>query len=336
MKKVMTLMLATAVLIAGLYWQSPYRARAARPTVTLRPVQSSAVQDTVTLYGKVSEMDRRQYYADGAATVLRCYVQEGQRVAKGDPLIKLQRIQQPEEQAAVDAAALQTVLTLLQEGQLEAAEESLQTFSPQPEQSGSEKVYTLYSEGNGTVMKLSAVEGEPVSRLFPCVEVSDLSQLEILAAADETAVGKLRENQSCSIRIPAFSLSGLPGSVRRIQPYARQTGLFTGNSSAETTVSIALAQPTAALKPGYSATVRVTTQVRQDVLLAPYACVGQDEANREYVFVIRDQKLQKRYISTGLELEDSVEICSGAAEGDLLVLDPDQYAEGTEVRYEMG
>ena len=103
------------------------------------------------------------------------------------------------------------------------------------------------------------------------MEVSDLSQLEILAAVDETAVGKLRENQSCSIRIPAFSLSGLPGSVRRIQPYARQTGLFTGNSSAETTVSIALAQPTAALKPGYSATVRVTTQVRQDVLLAPYA-----------------------------------------------------------------
>ena len=227
------------------------------------------------------------------------------------------------------------MLTLLQEGQLEAAEESLQTFSPQPEQSGSEKVYTLYSEGNGTIMKLSAAEGEPVSRLFPCVEVSDLSQLEILAAADETAVGKLRENQSCSIRIPAFFLSGLPGSVRRIQPYARQTGLFTGNSSAETTVSIALAQPPAALKPGYSATVRVTTQVRQDVLLAPYACVGQDEANREYVFVIRDQKLQKRYISTGLELEDSVEICSGAAEGDLLVLDPDQYAEGMEVRYEM-
>ena len=51
--------------------------------------------------------------------------------------------------------------------------------------------------------------------------------------------------------------------------------------------------------------------------------------------MIRDRKLQKRYISTGLELEDSVEICSGAAEGDLLVLDPDQYAEGTEVLYEM-
>lgn len=335
MKKMMTLVLATTILIAGLYWRSPYRARAARPTVVLRSVQSSAVQDTVTLYGKVSEMDRQQYYADGAATVLRCYVQEGQRVAKGDPLVKLKRIQQPEEQAAVEAAALQSMLTLLQEGQLEAAQENLQTFSLQPKQSRGEEVYTLYSNGNGTVMKLSVAEGETVSRLFSCVEVSDLSKLEILATADESAVGKLRENQSCSIRIPAFSLSGVAGSVRKIQPYASQVGLLTGKPSAKTTVCISLAQPTAALKPGYSATVRVTTQVRQDVLLAPYICIGQDENDREYAFVIRDQKLHKRYISTGLELEDSVEICSGVVEGELLVQDPDQYIEGTEVYYEM-
>lgn len=335
MKKVIVAILITAFTIGGFYWASPYRAQKQRPTVSLCSVQVSSVQDTVTLYGTVTEKCRRQYYSSGSAEVLRCYVQEGDAVKKGDPLLKLRKINDVQAQSAADAAALQSVLALLQAGELDAAEESLEAFSAQPQQTPKGEVYTIYSDIDGTVMTVRAREGESVSQLLSCVEVSDLTQLEIQATADENTVGKLRENQSCTIRIPAFSLSGLSGSVRSIQPYAKQAGLFTGSSTAETTVCIDLPQSIAALKPGYSATVRVTTQVLPQVLLAPYACIGQDADNQEYVLTVSEHRLCKHRIRTGLETEDAVEICSGIGQDALLVLYPDQYEEGMEVFYEM-
>lgn len=334
MKKAIAAILITALMIGGFYWVSPYRAQKQRPTVRLCAAQVSSVQDTVTLYGTVKEKCRRQYYSSGAAEVLRCYVKEGDSVKKGDPLLKLRKLEDVQAQSAADAAALQSVLELLQAGELDAAEESLEAFSMQS-QTTVEEVYTIYSDLDGTVMSVRAAEGESISQLLSCVEISDLTQLEIQATADESTVGKLRENQSCTIRIPAFSLSGLSGSVRSIQPYATQVGWFTGSSAAETTVCIDLHQSIAALRPGYSATVRVTTQVLPEVLLVPYACIGQDEDNREYVFTVSEHKLCKHLVSTGLELEDSVEVCGGITQDALLVLDPDQYEEGMEVFYEM-
>lgn len=335
MKKILAAMAATAAMIVGLYYCSPYRTQSLRPVVSLRSMQVSTVQDTVTLYGTVVEKNRRQYYSEGAAEVLRCYVQEGQQVHRGDPLIKLRRIDDVQAQATVDASALQSVISLLKAGDLDGAEESLQAFAAQPMVGSGEQVYTLYSDMDGTVMRVSGRPGESISRLFPCVEISDLTQLEIQATADESTVGHLQEQQSCTIRIPAFSLSGLSGSIDRIQPYARQSGSFLGNAAAETTVCISLSSASPLLKPGYSATVRVITQVLPQVQLAPYTCVGQDENQQEYVFTIEDGRLKKHFVSTGLELEDSVELCSGVSPDALLVEYPDQYEEGTAVIYEM-
>ena len=58
----------------------------------------------------------------------------------------------------------------------------------------------------------------------------------------------------------------------------------------------------------------------------PYESVGQDEDNREYALVAAEGVLEKRYITTGIELSDGVEVVEGL-DGEELVAVPQEGAQ---------
>ena len=69
----------------------------------------------------------------------------------------------------------------------------------------------------------------------------------------------------------------------------------------------------------------------------PYEAIGQDEDNREYVYVCQNGKLSKRFVETGAEMERSVEVKSGLAAGEFVVMQTQQKLyDGMVVRMEIG
>ena len=335
MKKVFLLMM-TAAVIWGFYLASPYR-REERAAIQLARPQVMDIRDTVTLQGTVIDPERKKVYPEGASCVLAVYVQPGEPVKAGQVLMRLERINDEQEAQAATVSALGKIKDTLENGDLSGAETMLEDVlknGPASVQRNSEEnAYQLYSPVNGMVMSVSVQAGEDVSPLFPCIQVSDLNTLMIEASANEEVIGKLREELDCEISIPAFSLSGLQGKVSSILPYAQQTGVINSNSSAATTVRIALSKQNTALRPGYRATVKVITSRRKSAVLIPYEAVFQDETGQEYVKKAVNNIVVKQNILTGAELEETVETIQGVAPEDVLVLSSEEICEGAFIEY---
>ena len=105
------------------------------------------------------------------------------------------------------------------------------------------------------------------------------------------------------------------------------------NEDAEATVEVLLAlnSSTENLRPGYSATVKVFTDHRDDAVVVPYEAICQ-RGEQEFVFCVQDGHAVQCAVQTGYLLEDTVEIIDGLPTGVSVILSPpDELTDGDPV-----
>jgi len=322
----------SALVIFGMFWASPRRSTPPRTVQVTRP-EVSDITDSVTVRGQVAELRHADLFADGLSVVESLHVGEGQRVGKDTLLMTLRRTDDAQLRSQARYADLETAAQTLIAAEPEQWESVLQAMAQeqlQPEDSGARR-YGLYSPMAGTVMKVAVKAGDSVSSVFPCIEISDLTALCIRAQADENAVKKLAVGQKCAVSVPALTETKLAGHVRSVSPYAQQTASLLGSGARETEVEIALDGENTALRPGYSATARVTTDSCRNAVLVPFDAIAQDADNREYVMVLRGGRARKQTVVVRYELEDSADVTAGVAPDDLLILNPGALRDGERV-----
>lgn len=331
------LLLFTAACIFGMYWFSPYH-QPERAVVELIRPQISDLRDMVVLQGSVTDRTPIRLYADGPAVVREVFVKPGQQVRAGQPLIRLEHTTAEYDPQETVAAAMLPLQQALETGDLAAVSRLTDELISQQESAdtGTNKyqVYQLYSPVDCMVMEVRNQKGDIVTGLLPCLVLCDTNNLIIEAHAEEDTVGLLKEEMLCDITIPAFETEVLSGKVEFIMPYARQTGLLGGSPSTKTTLHIAL-EDAFSLRPGYRAEVKVITNYKCASLLLPYEAVMQDEDGREYVKVLEGNTVVQRYIQTGSELDDQVEILEGIGPQDLLLRSPKTVQEGAIIQYDL-
>jgi multidrug efflux pump subunit AcrA (membrane-fusion protein) len=81
------------------------------------------------------------------------------------------------------------------------------------------------------------------------------------------------------------------------------------------------------LMPGSSVLAKIYTSKKKDVITLPYEAVTQDSSNKEVVYTVHNGKIQKKYVVTGYELSNLVEIKSGISRSDEVVLSPTEELE---------
>ena len=330
MKKVM-LPLFTIGLIFGLYQYSPYSEKPHRSQLVMPTVKN--IQETVTLYGEITDPSPIRYYAETVSTVLEVYVQPGDPVHAGQPLLRLEPQQSTQGKEA--EAVFRTITDALESGDsqtLESTYKLLNSVDFSAETTAKDReAYTLYSTVNGIVLNLFVNENDTAGTLLPCIELCKPENLSIVASVGEDTVGKLKENMECSVSVSAFSLRELHGTVAQIYPYAKKTGLFTTNTEVETQVNIHLTDKNEKLRPGYRAAAKVILSQTPDALLIPYEAISQAEDGREYVMKYQNGIVVKQFIGTGAELADYTEVIDGLEAADLVFLEPELLAEGSTV-----
>ena len=84
-------------------------------------------------------------------------------------------------------------------------------------------------------------------------------------------------------------------------------------------VELDVANPSLKLSPGMYAQTEIALQQRTNVLTLPSQAVVQGEG-KSYVLVVADKKVVKRAVTLGLEGSDKVEIASGLADGENVIL----------------
>lgn len=336
MKKAIPLFIAV-VCITGMYQLSPYR-QYQQAAVDLIYPQISDLRDMVVLQGRVVDRAPIRLYAKSTAVVSEIFVEPGQRVKAGQPLLRLEQTSVDMDLQETASVVMFQVQQALKAGDIAAAQELVNAIntpqssviSPKHE----EKVYQLYSPVDCVVMEVYPTVGETVTELLPCVLLCNPQNLMIEAEAGEDTVALLREDLLCEIAIPAFEIEMLEGSVHTVMPFAREAGLFSGNTTANTTLHISVSDPSI-LRPGYRAEIKVITAYKQAALLLPYEAIRQDDDGQEYIMLLREKIVVRQNIRTGSELDTHVEILEGLSAQDVLLRLPDTAEEGAFIQYDI-
>jgi HlyD family secretion protein len=205
---------------------------------------------------------------------------------------------------------------------------------------------------DGVVTNLPVRMGETVvpgiqnSSASTVMTIADMSLITAEVKADETDIVSVQTGQDATVTIEAIPNRTFHGKVTEIGNTAilRSSGLAASQSTTSSQeakdfkVVIALDDPPAEIRPGLSATAKIVTATRHDVLSIPLQALtvrtqreletpadsnapttrsGSQEV--QGVFVVHDGRAEFKKVETGISGASEIEVTSGLAAGDEII-----------------
>ncbi|MEG1429359.1 MAG: efflux RND transporter periplasmic adaptor subunit [Hydrogenoanaerobacterium sp.] len=175
---------------------------------------------------------------------------------------------------------------------------------------------------NGVITAVNLQADVLTQTTKPVLVISDNSAFAARVSVNEADVARLDIGTYAEITGIGFNDKKYIGTVTKIYPTARKMLLGAAQQTV-VDIEIALNDADANLKPGFSASAVIVTNDSGKMLTAPYTAIQQDAlTNEEFVYVYNRNKVEKRYIKTGKELIETVEIINGLAAGERVVTNP--------------
>jgi HlyD family secretion protein len=207
------------------------------------------------------------------------------------------------------------------ETRLREIENDLQNSEVRAQVSG---VVLLPPERQGGQGRSETIEvGSRVSRGQTMFGIGDLAGFLVRGQVDEIDVNQVRPGQNVTVTGDAFAGEVLTGRVASVaaQASADQGGM--GRGMPNFAVSIAITDLTpeqrARLAVGMSASLAIITHERADAVVLPPQAV-RDEGGTRIVRVREGGRIVSRPITLGISTPEGVEIRTGLAAGDVVVL----------------
>jgi HlyD family secretion protein len=130
----------------------------------------------------------------------------------------------------------------------------------------------IRSPVDGVIIKRDVELGQTVAASLQSPTIftiaDDLRHMEIAASIDETDVGRVRPGQKVTFTVSAYPGRAFEGTVKHVR-----LGSQTVSNVVTYTGIVSIENPKIELLPGMTASVRIETDARADVLLAPNAAL---------------------------------------------------------------
>ncbi|HOC46058.1 MAG: efflux RND transporter periplasmic adaptor subunit [Syntrophorhabdaceae bacterium] len=184
----------------------------------------------------------------------------------------------------------------------------------------------IRSPFNGVVLTKNADIGDIVTPIGAAstakaavVTLADLSTLKVEADVSESNLGKLKLGEPCQIQLDAIPDERFDGTVHMIVPTADRT-------KATVMVKVSFTRLDPRILPEMSAKVaflsREVSESEKISRLAVNRKAVVEKNGRKYIFVVRQGRAVLTEVTTRDTFGDMIEIKSGAASGDKVVLNP--------------
>jgi HlyD family secretion protein/macrolide-specific efflux system membrane fusion protein len=310
--------------------------------------------------GKVEPRERVEVKSKVPGQVARVFVDAGDKVRKGQLLLRLDPTDYDREvakceaelksarnalgfahlmlerrQRGVEARAVAQVDLETAQSEVTAKEAALQLASVACHAARDRLRYTqIGSPIDGTVTERGVEAGEVVTpgvqATFegrPLVTIANLSVLIVKADLNQIDVARVKLGQTVSLTLDALPGKRYEATVTRIAPASvTQKGKDVEVFPTEAT----LAHADGAIKPGMTAEVRVHIETRQDVLTLPIEAVVKEE-NKQYVNKLvvagANKKSERVAVEVGGHNDREIEIVSGLSAGDKVLIKPASAAD---------
>jgi len=213
------------------------------------------------------------------------------------------------------------------EAQVATAQASLSTAQQQLRvaQADRERVRTLFAYAQikapfaGVITKRYADTGSMIqtgisseTQSMPLVTLAQENLLRLVIPVPESAVSRIRLGSPVEVSVSTLGKK-FEGKVAR---FADQVDMATRTMHTEVDVP----NPKGELVPGMYATASLVLNDERNALAVPVQALTRAEDSITVLLIDKHNKLEERPVKIGIEAPDQVEILSGLAEGDLVVV----------------
>ncbi len=200
----------------------------------------------------------------------------------------------------------------------------------------------MKSPVDGVILERAITNEQYLSAGTTLLGIGQIDQLEIEADVLSEDVVRIRPGDAVDVygaAIGATAGHGVAGVVDRIYPSGFMKISSLGVEQQRVTIIVRFADGVLSrlraereIGVDYRVRVRVFTEESADTLLVPRSAIFRSMENGWEVFVVRGDRTEKQKVEVGLMNDESVEIKSGLAEGDTVILAPESNLEaGTRV-----
>lgn len=297
------------------------------PGIVVEAVKVATVKlpNALTAVGSLRSDETVILRPEVAGRVAQILFREGERVAKGDVLV---RLDDSVQKADLDKARANLVLSktkhersldLLQKGFLSSqakdeAENSLKVAQADAELAEARLMkMAIRAPFSGTIGLRQVSIGDYVKEGQDIVNLEATDPLKVDFRVPETAMSLVRNGQTLQITLDAIPDKAFDGRVVAINPLIDANGR-------SIVIRAQVPNGQARLRPGLFARVRLFTSDVRDTLVIPEESifpVGDDK----FVYKVVDGRAMRQKVDIGLRREGKVEILGGLTTADTVVTD---------------
>ena len=326
---------------AGCSRSAGARAAAAVPTPAPIPVQGATVESRVLprvleVTGALTADESADIAAERDGQVASVRVERGSYVEKGAILATLDdreakaqldqaraSLAWADSESARYAELRQKQVVAKSENQRKETDRDLNKAAlALAEKSFTDCVIRAPFSGVVTEKKISA--GAYIRKGQAICGLVKIDPLRAELAIPESAVSAIQVGQKAKLNVQSFPDRAFDATVRYIGPSLH-------SESRTLVVEAIVPNPQHLLKPGLFVTARVSLPKADKTLLVPFASVLTD-SGVSHVFVLGPQRVTERIVALGDRYADAIEVHSGLAAGERVVVSPDRrLTDGLEI-----
>ena len=274
-------------------------------------VTSNTYTQVIDISGYVEPYDSQTLRFRSTGAVTGVYVEEGDRVVKGQPLASIDNTQQ--------LASLQEIRDQIEEAELSGSERDLALLRLRETNAENSLEYTnIVAPFDGEVASLDVDEGDYFEGGDEVITVVDRSRLKAVVEVDEIDMQYVKEGQEAELVFEACPEE----TVHAYVSYIPMLGRYTDQGIGVVDVELLIEDPPEAVMPGFTFEGTMSAESEVSMLLIPQNAITRGRGGSETVDVRRsDGTVETISVRTSYLGEGLSELLSGDVhEGDVLVI----------------
>lgn len=282
------LFILTALILIGCMVAPEYIYSSITKVQTVK-AQVKDINISLTANGKIISDPALQISSDYNIVVDKVLVHEGDKVKKGQKLIKINT--------------------------KETKQLYLSGSSPDYMSANNIEEYITATK-SGTVSLIQAQQELTITASTVLMEIIDISTYSAVVFVDENSIGEVKIDQEVMITGDGFKDRAYKGKIKSIAAVVSEIK----PNTIQTVVEIL--KPDHHLKSGFNIKAKIKTGRLKDSILIPADSIEQNESNNEYVYIYENNQAKKQYVSTRLTVGGDIVISRGLTGNERIVLNP--------------